>query len=67
MSDNPFASWYTKLTEDEYTFDIPIVGETKVSTMIYAGCLLKAIVIIVALSCKRANRNRRLTLNAKWA
>ncbi|DAF42326.1 TPA_asm: P6 [Glehnia littoralis virus 1] len=63
LTDKFIKDWKT----DETTFDIPILGETNGSTLLYILVLLKVFIIITIMSCRASRRNRRLRLVAKWA
>ncbi|DBA37182.1 TPA_asm: P6 [Rose alphacytorhabdovirus 1] len=49
------------------SFDIPGVGETRLSTLIYLFLMIKAMLIIVVYSFRKNRRGKRSTVSVKWA
>lgn len=63
LKDKVIGDW----NAEEVTFDIPIIGETNGSTLLYIAIMLKVFMIITIMSCRASKRNRRMRLTSKWA
>ncbi|WOZ13922.1 P6 [Chelidonium yellow mottle associated virus] len=63
MKDKLNGEW----NSDELTFDVPIVGETHITTIIYLLMMIKVFIIMIIVSCRASKRNKKLRIVSKWA